>query len=114
MQNTGNTAKSDSNKDISSPQARSGAMRDTEPKGSSGSGDSPAIASAATVTQIKDQAREFTEKAQEALTDVAHRAQEYGEKAIEETRSFVKNNPGQALLAGFGVGFLLGYALSRR
>ncbi len=114
MQNTGSIAKSDS-KDNSAKKYSSDTdlNRDTSP-----SSDAPAVGAAATVSQIKDtvaeKAHDFSAKAQEALGEYAHKAQEYGEKAVEETRSFVRRNPGQALLAGFGVGFILGYAISKR
>jgi len=108
MQNTGSVAKGDSKDSTAKKFTPSSAP----------SSDTPAVDTAATVTQIKDtvteKAQQLTGKAQEALEQYAHKAQEYGEKAVEETRSFVRRNPGQALLAGFGVGFILGYAISKR
>lgn len=105
MQNTGNTAK---NEKLDNPMSK-------------GNGDVGALnldnfgkQAAETVTSFKDGISNFTAQAQEKVTDVAHKAQEYGEKAVGETRTFVRNNPGQALLIGFGAGLILGYAVARK
>ena len=71
-------------------------------------------ASAAKVTHLKENISQLKAKAQETASDVAHKAQEYGGKAVEETRSYVRHNPGQSLLIGFGAGLVIGYTLSRK
>jgi ElaB/YqjD/DUF883 family membrane-anchored ribosome-binding protein len=67
-----------------------------------------------TVTSLKEGMSTLTSKASDRVTDYAHRAQEYGGKAVEGTRSYVRENPAQSLLIGFGAGFLIGYAVSRK
>ncbi len=61
-----------------------------------------------------DRVAKIGHRAQEMATDFAGRAQEYGNKAIEETGSFVRSHPGPTLLAGFGAGILVGVAIARR
>jgi ElaB/YqjD/DUF883 family membrane-anchored ribosome-binding protein len=53
-------------------------------------------------------------RAQDLVTRFAGQAKEYGGKAVEQTGSFVKRHPGPTLLAGFGVGILVGVAIARR
>jgi ElaB/YqjD/DUF883 family membrane-anchored ribosome-binding protein len=64
-----------------------------------------------TTTQF---ANEFADKAQHVASDVAAKAQEYGEVAVDKTTTLIRQYPVQALLAGFGVGILIGLGLSRR
>lgn len=134
MQNPGSAAKNDnkannpmggskSNADVGAlhnegnRDSNLGSNRDSSLGSSNvGSMDSGTIAkkAEATVTNLKDGVSNFTHKAQEKLTDVGHKAQEYGGKAVDETRTFVRNNPGQALLIGFGAGLLIGYGFARK
>lgn len=56
----------------------------------------------------------FTDRAQDMASQAIEKVQEYGESALEQTGSFVRRYPAQTLLAGLGVGLILGWALSRR
>jgi ElaB/YqjD/DUF883 family membrane-anchored ribosome-binding protein len=106
MQNPGSAAKNDKMDTTSTGQ------KSNPDIGSALEGASKTMAG--TVTSLKDGVSNLSHKAQEIVGDLPQRAQEYGERAVSETRSFVKNNPGQALLIGFGAGFLIGFAFSRK
>ncbi len=41
-------------------------------------------------------------------------AQEYGQMAVDESRTWIRRHPGQSLLAGFGAGLLAGLLIARR
>ncbi len=111
MQNTGSTAKNEKHDNPSMSQVASGAS--TGAAAAQGT-DTLAQKASSALSHMKDGFSDFTSQAQEKVTDVAHKAQEYGEKAVGETRTFVRNNPGQALLIGFGAGLILGYAVARK
>ena len=65
-------------------------------------------------TVVRDNAGDYLNKAGGVATDVASKAKEYGDMAVDETTSFIRKYPTQSLLAGFGIGLLIGIGLARR
>jgi ElaB/YqjD/DUF883 family membrane-anchored ribosome-binding protein len=56
----------------------------------------------------------FAGKASEVASNVMDKAQEYGTGAVEQSGTFIRRYPTQTLLAGFGIGLVLGLGLGRR
>jgi len=57
---------------------------------------------------------DFAERAQDVASNVLGKAQEYGSDALEQSGVFVRRYPAQTLLAGFGIGLVMGLAIGRR
>ena len=86
------------------------ASRDSSSKDSKDSRDPIGISGV--VSNFKTGATQAASKVQDVAGDLVSGAQEYGEMALEETSGFIKKYPAQSIAAGFGVGILVGYALS--
>ncbi len=59
--------------------------------------------------RVQEAAHEAQDRAQEVLNEVRQRAHDL----TSEAEIIVKNNPVQTLLAAFGIGFVLAFALRR-
>ena len=66
------------------------------------------------ISNFRESAAKLAKKTRETMGEVAERAQEYGETALEETSSVIRRYPAQSLFIGFGLGILIGVAISRR
>lgn len=66
------------------------------------------------VTSLRDNAGDFAKTAQDTVSQAATSLKEYGSEYVETAGSWIKRNPGPALLAGFGAGILAGLFLRRR
>ena len=56
----------------------------------------------------------FADKAKDMASNIKDRAQEYGEKAVDQTSEIIQKYPTQSLLVGFGLGLVAGLVFARR
>lgn len=61
---------------------------------------------------VKQGARDAVQRARDIATDVAGRAQEQASQAVDDVGGLVRRYPFQSVLIGFGIGCLIGAALS--
>lgn len=54
------------------------------------------------------------EESKKAFEEFKERLEGFSwKKILEQTKNFIKENPGKAVLIGFGIGFILGYIVRK-
>lgn len=66
------------------------------------------------VDTAKDKLNDSMSEARDALDTATQRASEEVRKAADQTTTFVRENPGTALLGALGLGVLVGLAMRSR
>ncbi len=66
------------------------------------------------LSNIKEKAVEYKEKAQGLATDTLDKVRHYGSEAMDQSGSFIRRYPAPILLAGLGIGMLAGFFIGRR